>query len=620
MLPRQWVVREVSKDYGHDLEVEIFGEGDRSTGLTFRVQMKATQSASEALELSFSTEHLYYYDGFEVPTAIVRYVSETDAYYLIWHFNVGERHKWGNQKTITIKWSEADKISGSSAQSIYRTVELLRSLRGVPPPCYVTLERHCTDGVPSELRYRFCRAVDCILDVHDIFHSGHKDIRSVPVDVLLEGETVRVSIDCMMSVAFVWEGEAEELVSAVLYIVGTFAYRLGITRIAEAVALQCLVDERVSCAQQLAVQVCLSLLGKPSCAVELAKLNKLEHAEPFQIIFLTALFEEAPSQELRRGVLSFFDAMDQCADSHTRRATALYSRANFLLAQGEPRAAFSALNQAHRLRPAYWKSPYFLKALATSLHLSGRFKLASIVYDWAARLKPTAHTLCCLADSLLFCGEFAHAEELFSTIIDADDEPDQSPSEGDAFSDTIIRHEVSRWLRARYGDRHERRQSALDKLPFTSAPGERADLEKRLELDPLDPLANFNLGVDLAGKDPSSIDAAIAFWIVGLVNVVDAESWSNALLCFLNKNDPHGISLSIYQLLRHCGADGHDHIRSVFLSQGVPESLVQSVDDAFSGQIDRNRRAKPVEAKTVVEVFEKEVLHIELFRRQRKIQ
>ncbi|UBZ13493.1 DUF4365 domain-containing protein [Flagellimonas marinaquae] len=44
ILPIEWVIREKPKDYGIDIEVEIFTSKGEYTGIVFWIQLKATDS------------------------------------------------------------------------------------------------------------------------------------------------------------------------------------------------------------------------------------------------------------------------------------------------------------------------------------------------------------------------------------------------------------------------------------------------------------------------------------------------------------------------------------------------------------------------------------------------
>lgn len=61
MLPGEWVVRAIPKDYGIDTEVEIFEEA-QATGLTFKVQLKSTAAIKTQIpSQSVSVSHLQYW-------------------------------------------------------------------------------------------------------------------------------------------------------------------------------------------------------------------------------------------------------------------------------------------------------------------------------------------------------------------------------------------------------------------------------------------------------------------------------------------------------------------------------------------------------------------------------
>lgn len=47
LLPEAWVFRDITPDYGIDGEVEIFDDTGKSTGLSFLVQLKASESKSK---------------------------------------------------------------------------------------------------------------------------------------------------------------------------------------------------------------------------------------------------------------------------------------------------------------------------------------------------------------------------------------------------------------------------------------------------------------------------------------------------------------------------------------------------------------------------------------------
>ena len=47
IMPNEWVIREKPKDYGVDVEIEIFSAGGSYTGLVFWIQLKGTDSKND---------------------------------------------------------------------------------------------------------------------------------------------------------------------------------------------------------------------------------------------------------------------------------------------------------------------------------------------------------------------------------------------------------------------------------------------------------------------------------------------------------------------------------------------------------------------------------------------
>ncbi|WP_185150063.1 DUF4365 domain-containing protein [Empedobacter brevis] len=84
IIPENWVIRDKSKDYGIDREVEIFDVEGHPTGLIFYVQLKATESKTDynIKNVSFDDYKIEQFRSYAIPVIIVRYShSENKAYY-----------------------------------------------------------------------------------------------------------------------------------------------------------------------------------------------------------------------------------------------------------------------------------------------------------------------------------------------------------------------------------------------------------------------------------------------------------------------------------------------------------------------------------------------------------
>ncbi len=85
-MPKHWVVREKSHDYGIDLEVEIFDKNDNATGLLFLVQMKSTSTKRKSVDIQITTVN--YYKSLELPVAIFLYCESEDVFYWKWAYSI----------------------------------------------------------------------------------------------------------------------------------------------------------------------------------------------------------------------------------------------------------------------------------------------------------------------------------------------------------------------------------------------------------------------------------------------------------------------------------------------------------------------------------------------------
>lgn len=612
ILPDAWVVRPLDKDYGHDREVEIFDEHGGHTGLTFRAQLKATQKAEGAFTYSIDTEHLDYFDSFDVPTAIVRYVAETDSFYLCWHFNVGQHEKRETQKTVTIRWDAEDLINEDLIASIRRTLDILRRIRSAYSPRHISVLASSLPSLAAEHKHKFQRALDRVLEMQDDIHSGHDDIDSVPFEISFNGETVIVSLDCIASITFYWNGETVVPEAAIIYAIGEILGHLGATDAAAALAETCLEHRLKAPAEPIAARMSCALLSRPREAVELAILNDLHKPGIGQMFFTSALIGSAKSSRYTESVLEYFNACAREASDDPGRAAVAYSKANYVLAQGEAAQAFMLLNRARHLRPKYCESSYFLQSMAACLHLSGRFKLASRMYHSVVQSEPNAHNLFCYADSLMFSGEFALAEKTFGQAMDThNDEPPRAPFR--ELWDLPLRYELSRWLHQTHGSKVNRKPSILEQSRDDSSTEK--NWKAQLVLDPLDPLANFNLGIKLSSTRTS--DAAMAFLVPALVNGKDEESWTNVILLLFNLGSTEMLGFSIAEMLRNCGVSGHDFLIAKLAEQGMPADLVEQFSSAISLQMEHARRRKPIAQEAVImsdeEVFDSDsIVHVEI--------
>ena len=191
-LPAEWVVRGVDDDYGIDREVEIFDEG-RTTGLTFKVQLKASDRAARSgPSRRIDVERLEYWNSLDVPVLIAYLVVETGQLFGRWAHTIGREPGSDRQRrTMTLKFAAADLLDGA-AKRLASDVFVVRELRAgrvpLPLPVRVTVDGAFTAATQAEVIVRL-RSLLRSLDLRDV------------VEVLPGGDTGEPAVDVLLSQA-----------------------------------------------------------------------------------------------------------------------------------------------------------------------------------------------------------------------------------------------------------------------------------------------------------------------------------------------------------------------------------------------------------------------------------
>ncbi|MBW2248742.1 MAG: DUF4263 domain-containing protein [Deltaproteobacteria bacterium] len=138
-LPSEWISRQVSYDYGLDLNVEIVKHGI-VTGKTFSIQVKALGTAKEGdlIVRIKSTTVNYMKERFEPVLLVVYVYSENDAYW-IWSDELPEPIE---QKTISVRVPRNRSLLKTDWQKFAEIVEKhYRARPEVDPTTVKYLER-----------------------------------------------------------------------------------------------------------------------------------------------------------------------------------------------------------------------------------------------------------------------------------------------------------------------------------------------------------------------------------------------------------------------------------------------------------------------------------------------
>lgn len=122
-LPASMVERDLPEDYGVDFEVELFDAGDR-TGLTFKVQLKSTDSDSSSLSIKLTD--FGYWSMLDVPVLLVLFKASTGELLSTWAHAHNPWPPPDGQKTTTVKF---ETPFAEQLERLPRDLERIREVR-----------------------------------------------------------------------------------------------------------------------------------------------------------------------------------------------------------------------------------------------------------------------------------------------------------------------------------------------------------------------------------------------------------------------------------------------------------------------------------------------------------
>lgn len=153
-IPAAWVVRELSRDYGLDAQVEIF-QDESATGDSFYVQLKATSSSDlrRALKVRLIHDVAEYYSRLALPVLMAVFHAPSERLFARWFHSFDPYYGGRNEKSITFKLSEGDEWSEDTPAQVAATVRGFtrwRSARiGFPVSFALNLEADTLYGIPT---------------------------------------------------------------------------------------------------------------------------------------------------------------------------------------------------------------------------------------------------------------------------------------------------------------------------------------------------------------------------------------------------------------------------------------------------------------------------------------
>lgn len=580
LLPAQWVIRHKNKDYGIDLEVEIFEETSEATGLMLLVQIRATDKVEHSRKLSLTFDQLCYFNSIDLPVLIIRYCSEGESFFCQWDFNIFTASSpRKNQKSFTYTFVENELWTDKTPESIKRTLETQRLVKRYPPSARIVLQ-HDTSLLSSQDRFVAEKAIsNAVTDAFKVLaHPGSFDA-AFAINVIAQPTLLQVGIDCFASIQIVVESyETEQITTTLLYSITALLSNIRLTHQAERLSYSILARGKSHYSRYLGYVASVSIATDLSKSVSLAVLNGIhgihDHIYANYLDFIiTSAGGDAHGNE---AVMDFYtNALEAAHNIHyNAEASVLYSIGNFIGLKRKFADALQAFNRARKLRPDYLNQDYFLHELGACLFSAGHYRCATKLYERAVRHNEGPIYRLHLGDALLFSGQIIEARHSYDAVCIS--------ASHILSAEADLKLRLCDWLTDYVGasDLPVRRKEARALTAEMSDGGPELWHQIITTVDSMDEFAHFNLAVHYA-REGLHDKALGGFLITAFKSSSDVDAWANAVISAFCCQD-HILAIQIMCVsLSLAGRGSYYRLRDLLVEQLADEHVIERLDEVF---------------------------------------
>ncbi len=434
-LPPKWMIHDFRKDYGIDVQLEIFEADGFATGLRCYGQLKATDNAADEDVLSLDRDHFEYWGAHTDPVLLLRYYADAGRYSWCWLHEVAWSLKPDAQSLSVTKFLKPwDKLN--SPKNIHEFLEQRSRAfteRQLPP--FVVAVRSST--APLATLVEVANALN-ELESLSAFRFEAESLISTAFEVsLLPGGIVCSHLGFPgVMVEDLDETSPSCTAHTILLLVFLTACRYDRILVARPLVKSCFGLLLKAAGEKFF----FPLIDSAVYAVGLKDATDLFHAasgsgipEVSDTLFPGVAYVAAQ----RYGEIDQWVSMlrEDLASSTVvaHRAATAYSLGNALSNKGQWAEALPMFKLAAEALPDYFKRGYFRHEYGAALFENGMFAEAAEQYRAALALEPSPRLHYLLGDVLFSAGEFSDA------IVELDAALNAQLDEGDALSANLLK-------------------------------------------------------------------------------------------------------------------------------------------------------------------------------------
>jgi tetratricopeptide (TPR) repeat protein len=546
-LPRKWVFRDKSKDYGIDGEVELFNEDKSPQGLVFWVQLKATESKSDnkILNIDFNIETLKYYKTLDIPVLLVRYSDYDSSIYIKWIHNVDLFLAKKDAKTLRLKMSKLDKWNESSSDSIesyLKNVRLIKSGKfGFPIHTSISICEARINDISKEMLFTQIKKE---LNNYAEFVIPANIEKSL-VYINLKKEELKINVSDLGGCSIhsielrEKEGFAQGIAKDILLGISVSLVQLGHIEYAGRLIFENSLENRLLEKLDLLMYCLAPLLNSTFFNKTLNLIGNILDDEQFiEIGVITQinllLGSNTGNTKKTKAIEGFLKTrIDNATKRKNKQEIGIshYNIGNYFSTKHEFEKSIHHYNLARKFAPIYLKQHYFFAEIASILFRSEKYFMASKLYSKSLEIKKDNHTIGLYADSLMFNGQYKNALENFEIYINNSEKPND-----EFVLKSIWLHEIINKHKIDFQKRDTQKVKEYIEIVSAKDGNPTPQIEKGLEVDLLSGVIWFNLGM-MHNNNNNQESAFFCFIFAALINNGDIEAWTNGTLLAFNSKE-----------------------------------------------------------------------------------
>lgn len=545
VFPDSWVIHSFSKDYGIDVQVELFTENGDRTGIRFYGQVKATDNDVSDDVLRLDRSHFEYWSGHTDPVALFRYFDTTKQLQWCWLHDVDWLVKPGNESldvagllktwNIAISPTEVEKYLHARRQALFEPLI---------PPYEITIEQLDNNDVAPVIAAKIASKIKS-----KSFKVLPREMSIGHFQLIFAPNKIASSYSGLPGFVFhhkekLTEGELVEHALLATFLCACRYERIIFARSLASVSAPLLYR---AAGEELRLQFFDAMIFSLGLMSAVEMITPLLNGEADSSLPWFIFSTTCAASSWRYGEAHTWSAL---LESWLEKPPIpenigpfAYNLGNSLASQGRWEEAREAYSIAIAKDATYDRRSYFWSEYGAANFEIGNFEEASNCYKKALTLEDSSENRWRLGDTLFNAGQFAKASEQLQIALPEVGERNRTYVELLLMVCNELR-EV--WgLESQTGSPIEERD--MDVLQqYTSAMNEGEIIAHLLPLmnkNAIDGCLNFNAGV-LASRDGYYSIAAYRFLTCALKQRGDTEAWVNSIMCALNSGNAYLAILS----------------------------------------------------------------------------